>query len=71
MANSVAPDQTAPLDLGLHCLPRPVCPKTSEGKDHNSKFKIAVGTKHHQNMLMVATLTLVYNNAKLVKTFSV
>ena len=31
-ANSVDPDQTAPLgaDLGLHCLPRPVCPKTLE-----------------------------------------
>ena len=36
MANSVDPDQTAPLgaaleeqsDLSLHCLPRPVCPKT-------------------------------------------
>ena len=32
IANSVDPDhtalyQTAP-DLGLHCLPRPVCPKT-------------------------------------------
>ena len=29
IANSVDPDQTAPLgaDLGLHCLPRPVCPK--------------------------------------------
>ena len=30
-ANSVDPDhQTAPLkqsDLGLHCLPRPICPK--------------------------------------------
>ena len=26
MANSVDPDQTAPL--GLHCLLRPVCPKT-------------------------------------------
>ena len=26
MANSVDPDQTA--DLGLHCLPRPVYPKT-------------------------------------------
>ena len=28
---AVDPDQTAPLeqsDLGLHCLPRPVCPKT-------------------------------------------
>ena len=25
MANSVDPDQS---DLGLHCLPRPVCPKT-------------------------------------------
>ena len=25
MANSVDPDQT---DLGLHCLPRPACPKT-------------------------------------------
>ena len=28
MANSVDPDQTAQSDLGLHCLPRPVCPKT-------------------------------------------
>ena len=35
MANSIDPDQTAPRlllleqsDLGLHCLPRPVCPKT-------------------------------------------
>ena len=27
MANSVDSDQTAP-DLGLHCLPRSVCPKT-------------------------------------------
>ena len=32
---TVDPNQTAPLeaveeqsDLGLHCLPRPVCPKT-------------------------------------------
>ena len=37
MANSVDPDQIAHLsksdleehsNLGLHCLPRPVCPKT-------------------------------------------
>ena len=35
MANSVDPDQTAPLggaeeqsDQGLHCLPRQICPKT-------------------------------------------
>ena len=31
IANSVDPDQTAPLeqsDLGLHCLPRPICLKT-------------------------------------------
>ena len=31
IANSEDPDQTAPLeqsDLGLHCLPRPICPKT-------------------------------------------
>ena len=31
IANSVDPDQTAPKeqsDLGLHCLLRPVCPKT-------------------------------------------
>ena len=26
IANSEDPDQTAPL--GLHCLPRPICPKT-------------------------------------------
>ena len=29
MANSVDPDQTAPRDVGLHCLPRQICPKTS------------------------------------------
>ena len=31
MANGVDPDQTAPLgavDLSLHCLTRPICPKT-------------------------------------------
>ena len=31
MANSVDPDQTAPKEQsnpGLHCLLRPVCPKT-------------------------------------------
>ena len=31
IANSEDADQTAPLeqsDLGLHCLPRPICPKT-------------------------------------------
>ena len=28
MANSVDPDQTEQSDLGLHCLPRPVSPKT-------------------------------------------
>ena len=30
LANSEDPDQTAPLgaDLGLHCLPKTVCPKT-------------------------------------------
>ena len=32
IANREDSDQTAPLeeqsDLGLHCLPRPVCPKT-------------------------------------------
>ena len=27
MANSIDIDQTAP-DLGLHCLSRPICPKT-------------------------------------------
>ena len=27
MANSVDPDQTAP-SVAVHCLPRPVCPKT-------------------------------------------
>ena len=36
IANVVDPDQTAPIDpgqtdLGLHCLPRPVCPKTLIG----------------------------------------
>ena len=30
MANSVDPVQTEQSDLGLHCLPRPICPKTSD-----------------------------------------
>ena len=35
MANSVDPDQTEEQsDLGLHCLPGHICPKT---KDHNGK----------------------------------
>ena len=39
MANTVDPDQTAPLeqsDLGLHCLPRHICPKTNDlyGSSH-------------------------------------
>ena len=29
IANSVDPDWTAPADLGLHCLPRPLCPNMS------------------------------------------
>ena len=29
IANSADPDQTAPRGaVGLHCLPKPVCPKT-------------------------------------------
>ena len=40
IANSKDPDQTAPLgadDLGLHCLPRPICPKT---KGHYGKLSL-------------------------------
>ena len=41
---TVDPDQTAPLgaDLGLHCLPRPVCPKTLDhyGKQRTTKALI-------------------------------
>ena len=33
IANSVDPDQEQ-SDLGLHCLPRPICPKTY---DHYGK----------------------------------
>ena len=29
IANSGDPDQTAPLGAGLHCLPSPICPKTT------------------------------------------
>ena len=28
IANSEDPDQTEQSDLGLHCLPRPICPRT-------------------------------------------
>ena len=37
IANIEDPDQTAPLGLGLHCLPIPVCPKT---KDHYGTFPV-------------------------------
>ena len=40
VANNVDPDQTphyAASDLGLHCLPRPVCPN-AYGKYGNVKF---------------------------------
>ena len=47
MTNSVDPDQTAPLeqsDLGIHCLPRPVCPKTwhDYGSENLDTCKAAV-----------------------------
>ena len=43
IANSADPDQTAPLgavleeqsDLGPHCLPRPICPKTLDHYDNS------------------------------------
>ena len=38
MANSIDPDQTEQSDLGLHSLPRPVCPKT---EDNYSNLSIA------------------------------
>ena len=40
LANSEDPDQTAPPEqsnLGLHCLPRPICPKTL---DHYGTIRI-------------------------------
>ena len=44
IANNVDPDQS---DLGLHCLPRPVCPKT---QDHFSRiFSGAVVTLNALN----------------------
>ena len=49
MANSVDPDQTAQSDLGLHCLPRPVCPKT---KDHFCTDFLSNINKHKANTLL-------------------
>ena len=41
MANSVDPDQTAPQsDLGLHCLPRHICLKTSDHYGTSIKLKL-------------------------------
>ena len=37
MANSVDPDQEQ-SDLGLHCLPRPICPKTLDYNGNSSVF---------------------------------
>ena len=54
MANSVDPDQTASElcdqtasevpDLGLHCLPRSICPKTY---DHYGKSQKPLLLYHH------------------------
>ena len=54
-ANSVGPDQTAPLiwveeqsDLGQHCLPSHICPK----KDHHGTQVLTLHhcvTQHHPN----------------------
>ena len=38
MANSVDPDQTAQSDLGLHSLPRHICPKTYNNTNNNNVF---------------------------------
>ena len=35
MANSVDPEVQS--DLGLHCLPRPICPRTSD--HYGNKFR--------------------------------
>ena len=56
MANSVDPDQTAPwekLDLGIHCLLRPVCLKSCEPRHdkinkmrvHPAKTQISLGIR--------------------------
>ena len=47
IANSVDPDQTAPKeqsDLGLHCLPRPICPKTYDHYGYSFSY-MKVGLK--------------------------
>ena len=44
MANSVDPDQmphSAASDLGVHCLLRPVCSNTYEGKCSRFDFFVA------------------------------
>ena len=42
IANSEDIDQTAQSDLGLHCLPRPFCPKTKKKFLHNIILNIFV-----------------------------
>ena len=45
MANSVDPDQPAPPDLGIHCLPRSICPKTESHYSNPFTIKIlSIGT---------------------------
>ena len=39
MTNRDDPDQTAPSDLGLHCLLRPICPNIES-------FKVPAGIQH-------------------------
>ena len=60
-ANNAYPDQTAPReeqsDLGLHCLPRHICPKT---KDHYGNF-LQFSVK---NQLWVLAKAILMNNHK-------
>ena len=49
MTNNVEQDQTAP-DLGLHCLPRPACPKSLLSTGFVFDEKSLYYRYHHQQL---------------------
>ena len=61
MANSIDPDQAVPLgaesDLGLHCLPRPVCPKTYSNITVLRDFLITLQDWHQRRIFHCLVVT--------------
>ena len=63
MANSVNPDQEQ-SDLGLHCLPKPVCPKTW---DHYGLYYKNIGTPDLITVMVLKPRSQIFEIASISK----